>query len=86
MVFCCNDCFDSDTQDCLSCAVGTPTAGIQAAWGIELPYQEVWEKGEKGYKSDTEFVQDARGYRSEERCQEEMKQEEDFMVSGTKDT
>lgn len=68
MVFRCNDCFDSDTQDCLSCAVGTPTAGIQAAWGIELPYQEVWEKGEKGYKSDTEFVQDARGYRSEERC------------------
>lgn len=39
MVSCCNDCFDSDTstkntQDCLSLAVGAPSAGIEAAWGI----------------------------------------------------
>jgi len=39
MVFCSKDCFDSDIstknkQDCFSCAVGAPSAGILAAWGI----------------------------------------------------
>lgn len=39
MVFCSNDCFDSDmstkpTQHCLSRAVHAPFAGTEAAWGI----------------------------------------------------
>lgn len=39
MIFCCNDCFDSDvstktTQGCLAHAVGTPSAGIQGTWWI----------------------------------------------------
>lgn len=75
MAFLCNVCFDSDTQDCFSCAVGAPTAGIQAAWGIQLPYEEMCKKGEKGDRSGTGMVQNARGYRSkvEENYQEKMK-------------
>lgn len=46
----------------------------------------MWEKGKKEDRSDTELVQDARGYWSEERYQEKTKQEKDFVVSGTKDT
>lgn len=49
MVFCCNDCFDSDkrtknTQGCLSCAIGAPSAGIQMAQGIQLVLSEDAEK------------------------------------------
>lgn len=72
MVFHCNDCFDSDTstenrQDCLSRAVGAPSTGIKAVWGIQLSHRRMGEKGEKGYKSNMEFVQDARRHRSERR-------------------